>query len=209
MLNVDKIRDFHEAAYFQYYLIVKGHKLIYIDEFHVSMHLDKFYNWSPRSSKALITVNPSSWTMSFCIAFSEKKIEAIIAWSKSINTQIFLWFLGDLWNSLKMDSFNTKNICLIFDNSSVHTNSEIVDFSLKYSIRWITIPPYSPQLNPWEKIIANIKTKLKSLWLRNEPLNLNIMKKVIDEVGESTWRGWIESAKFEIYTKMMTIKNKI
>ena len=77
MLNVNKIRDYHEAAHLQYYLIVKGYKLIYINEFHVSMHSDKLYNWKLRSSKALITVNPSSWTMSFCIAFSEKKIEAM------------------------------------------------------------------------------------------------------------------------------------
>ena len=207
MLKTERIRDFYEAAYLQYYLGSKGYPLIYIDEFHVSMHTEEFYNWSPVSTKALITMNPSSWTMSFWVAFSEKKIEAIIAWSKSINTKIFTWFISDLWNSLRMDSRNMKNACLIFDNSSVHTNAEIVDFSLKGGLRWITIPPYSPQLNPCEKIIAVIKKKLKTHWLRDEPLNLNIMKKIIDEVDENTWRGWIESAKIEIYNKMMRMKN--
>ena len=127
-------------------------------------------------------------------------------WSKSINTKIFVWFLGDLSNNLKRDSGNKKPACFIFDNSSVHTNTDIKNFSEKAGIRWITIPPYSPQLNPCEKIIAIIKTKLRSYWIDGRPLNLSIMKKIIDEIDESIWRGWIKSAKLEIYKKLVIMK---
>ena len=121
MLKTERWRDFFEAAYLQYYLDTKDYPLVYIDEFHVSMHTEEFYNWSPVNTKALIAVNPSSWTMSFWVALSKQRVEAIIAWSKSINTRIFTWFLGDLSNNLKRDSGNKKPACFIFDNSSVHT----------------------------------------------------------------------------------------
>ena len=65
MLSADKIRDFFEAAYLQYYLDTHDYSLLYIDEFHISMHAEELYNWSPANMKALIAVNPSSWIMSF------------------------------------------------------------------------------------------------------------------------------------------------
>ena len=135
MLKTERWRDFFEAAYLQYYLDTKDYPLVYIDEFHVSMHTEEFYNWSPVNTKALIAVNPSSWTMSFWVALSKQRVEAIIAWSKSINTRIFTWFLGDLSNNLKRDSGNKKPACFIFDNSSVHTNTDIKNFSEKAGIR--------------------------------------------------------------------------
>ena len=206
MLKTEKWRYFFEAAYLQYYFDTKDYPLVYIDEFHVSMHSEELYNWNPVNTKALIAVNPSSWTMSFWVALSKQRVEAIIAWSKSINTKIFVWFLCDLSNNLKRDSGNKKPACFIFDNSSVHTNTDIKNFSEKAGIRWITIPPYSPQLNPCEKIIAIIKTKLRSYWIDGRPLNLSIMKKIIDEIDKSIWRGWIKSAKFEIYKKLVIMK---
>ena len=175
MLKAERLRDFFEVAYLQYYLDTKDYPLVCIDEFHVSMHTEEFYNWSPINTKALIAVNPSSWTMSFWVALSKQSVEAIIAWSKSINTRIFTWFLGDLSSNLRRDVGSTKPACFIFYNSSVHTNTDIKIFSEKAVIRWITIPPYSPQLNSCEKIIAIIKTKLRSCWIRGRPLNLNIM----------------------------------
>ena len=209
MLRADKIRDFFEAAYLQYYLDTHDYSLLYIDEFHISMHAEELYNWSPVNMKALIAVNPSSWTMSFWVALSNRKVEAIIAWSKSINARIFKWFLSDLSKCLRRDANNTKQTCFIFDNSSIHSNTKIKDYWDKAGLRWITIPPYSPQLNPCEKIIAVIKTKLRSYWVRDESLNLRIVKKIIDEIDENIWKGWIEAAKIEIYNKLTMMKNVV
>ena len=54
-----------EAAYLQYARDENDYSLIYLDEFHISMHSEEMYNWSPISTKAIISVNPNSWIMSF------------------------------------------------------------------------------------------------------------------------------------------------
>ena len=46
MMSKDSIRDFIEAAYLQVYLEKEGYRLVYLDEFHLSMKSRAIYNWS-------------------------------------------------------------------------------------------------------------------------------------------------------------------
>ena len=101
MTTVEKTREFYEAAYLQLYLEERGKRVIYVDEFHVSMKSNAIYNWSPSGFTATISVNPDSWVMSFIIALSSTKIEGIMASSDSINTKLFVLFIDDVWASLK------------------------------------------------------------------------------------------------------------
>ena len=52
MTSKERIRDFIEAAYLQIYLEEKGHIVIYLDEFHVSMKSRSVYNWSLKGTPA-------------------------------------------------------------------------------------------------------------------------------------------------------------
>ena len=167
------------------------------------------YNWSPINTKAIISVNPNSWIMSFWIALSKRRIKGIISSSTSINKKIFRWFLDDLWSKLRRDDSDAKTTCFIFDNSSVNWNDETANYMWQTGFRWISIPPYSPQLNVCEKITAPIKTKLNSHWIRNKPLNLSIMKKIVDEINENVCKGWVDSVKVEIYQKLKYFNNEV
>ena len=81
---------------------------------------------------------------------------------------------------------------------------------MKYAgFRWISIFPYSSQLNACEKIIAVIKAKPKFHWICNQPLNLSIMKKIIDEVNENVCKGWVESARAKINQKLKYLNNEV
>ena len=99
----ERIRDFYESAYLQYeYLEKKKWRIVYVDEFHVSMHGSSLYNWSPKGHSSILWVDASQWIMSFIVAFSDSQIEGIIASNKSITKQIFCWFLGDIWKDYRI-----------------------------------------------------------------------------------------------------------
>jgi len=53
-------------------------------------------------------------------------------------------------------------------------------------MRCITIPPYSPQLNAAEKVIAVIKNRLKQQWISSKVPSLSLVKEIIDEVSQET-----------------------
>ena len=198
----EKKREFFESAYIQYFLEQSGVTLIYIDEFHVSLRNSRLYNWSPRGSPAIISINHDAWATSFVIAISNKGIEGIKASTNSINSQIFTWFCEDVWRRLTDGDEKTQTPVIIWDNASLHTWKESTEFMKKQGIKWITITPYSPQLNAAEKIIGFIKSKLRKVWLNGKPLSIAALKEILDQIIFDIWKGWINSSRTEIMNKM-------
>ena len=194
MLTPDRRRDFFEGAYLQYYLEQSKVFTIFVDEFRVNMNNRTMYNRSPRGKPALLSVERGSWAVSFVIALSSRQIEGIMASTWSIKTVTFNWFLRDVWNIFQNEGINAQNAWFIFDNASIHRNSKSIVFMEKYGLRWISIPPYSPQLNLAEKVIAIIKNKLNERLLGRQHLNLGLVKKIVDEISPEAWRKWINSS---------------
>ena len=197
MTSTERIRDFFEAANLQVYLEISGYELVYVDEFHVSMKSSAVYNWSCKGCPAILTIEPEPWIMSFVVALSRKQVEGILASNASINSEMFKWFMKDVANLIEKEESRGGNFWFIMDNSQVHWSNEWRDFMKKLNIKCITIPPYSPQLNAAEKLIGLIKGRLRKSWLRDKPLNLNLLKEIIDGISTDSWEKFIKSSREE------------
>ena len=92
---------------------------------------------------------------------SNKGIEGIKACTGTINSEILIWFWEDIWKRMIDGSERIKNPVIIWDNVSRHTWKETSEFMAKLGTKWVTITPYSPELNAAEKIIGYIKNKLR------------------------------------------------
>ena len=202
MAMKNRKRDFYEAAYLQQHFENLDYYMIYLDEFHVNMRTQTLYNWSPRNSISMLAINPDPFVMSFEITFSASGVKGIMASSKSINTTSFIWFLEDMLNHITEKGVSRDKICIIFDNSSVHTNGDSAEFMMTKKIKWVTIAPYSPQLNPAEKLIALVKNRLKQWWLNEKSLSLWYVKKIIDEISDEEIIGCIRASRMETFRKM-------
>ena len=165
MWNQERVRDFFDAVYLQPYLENREYELIYVDEFHVSMKSSTLYNWSLKGYSAIISVDPDPWVMSFAVALSRKRVEWILASNKSIDSTMFKWFMQDVVNMKNKERDYSNKLWFIMDNSPIHCSIEWKDFMKNSKVRWITIPPYSPQLNAAEKLIWLVKgSSVKSGW---------------------------------------------
>ena len=180
--------------------------LIYIDEFHVSIRSSILHNWSLRGYPATLTINPDPWIASAIIAISSKKIEGMLVLDKSINKKMFMWFIYDLWTQFEAEGRDIKKICLIFDNSRIHWNKDSQEFTVRHGIRWISIPPYSPQLNAAENVIGLIKVKLRKAWLENKQLNMKMLKRIVDNIKSEAWRKLVLSSRIETFRKIETTR---
>ena len=205
MTKFEKIREFYEAAFLQQYLEDKQYRIIYVDEFHVSMRGGALYNWSPRGSPAIISVNYEKRTMSFIIALSWSGVEGLLASNKSINSELFVWFIRDIWQMAKRKGGQEEKVWILWDNSSMHVSQKSTEFMKQAGIPCLTIPPYCPQLNAAEKAIALIKFKLRSGWVGQAPINLILIKTIVDNIDVKQWENLVKSSRIETIRKMQLL----
>ena len=62
------------------------------------------------------------------------------------------------------------------------------------------LPPYSPDLNPIEKMWSKIKALLRTLKVRTEKALINAIAKTLDAITASDAQGWFKSCGYQ-YTK--------
>ena len=62
------------------------------------------------------------------------------------------------------------------------------------------------QLNPAEKIIAVIKSKIRNASAKNRQIFLGLVKQIVDETIVETWAKWILSSRMEVYKTIKFFK---
>ncbi|MBK8156397.1 MAG: transposase [Streptococcus sp.] len=91
---------------------------------------------------------------------------------QGINTDMeFLHFLIELEKKLHRKYIDTykvykSKLVVVFDNASIHLTDSIYTFFRKKAIVAITLPQYSPWMNPIEKVFRAVKLKMSR---SNEP----------------------------------------
>lgn len=60
-----------------------------------------------------------------------------------------------------MNSFPGPNSVLVLDNAPVHHGGRIAQLCAATEVLLIYLPPYSPDLNPIEKVFSVLKSQLK------------------------------------------------
>ena len=95
--------------------------------------------------------------MGFIIALSGLKVEGLLASSKSINSELFVWFIRDIWQLAKRKRGQEDKAWILWDNSSVHMSQKSTEFTKYPGVSCLTIPPYNSQLNVAKKGYSNHK----------------------------------------------------
>ena len=163
------------------------------------------YNWSPINTPALFSLDPEPCQFSFIVTISDHRLEGVLASSVSIKTQVFNLFILDVWTKIAEEGADMKKTCFIMENASLYVSNTSTEFANKYKIRWITIPPYSPQLNAAEKAITVIKAKLRQLWIGSKSFNLKTIKNIVDSIQTETWKELFCSFRKEVLNKMKNL----
>lgn len=86
--------------------------------------------------------------------------------SGTCNSEVFNeWFKKQLIPELP------SNSVIVLDNATFHKSDYLKEIAAKNDIELLFLPPYSPELNPIEKLWAN----LKKFWRNNSLLTLDEM----------------------------------
>ncbi|AJI63930.1 DDE superendonuclease family protein [Francisella tularensis subsp. tularensis] len=129
--------------------------LFYIDEMGCDNKLSILRGWSLIGEPSYGEVLAYQTQRRSIVAgynYADKKIIAPLEYSGYINTEIFnQWFEEHLCPSLK------PKTTIVMDNASFHKSSKLIEIANKFDVQILYLPPYSPDLNPIEKVWANFK----------------------------------------------------
>ncbi|WP_143485702.1 IS630 family transposase [Francisella tularensis] len=133
--------------------------LFYIDEMGCDNKLSILRGWSLIGESSYGEVLAYQTQRRSIVAgynYADKKIIAPLEYSGYTNTEIFnQWFEEHLCPSLK------PKTTIVMDNASFHKSSKLIEIANKFDVQILYLPPYSPDLNPIEKVWATLKKYLE------------------------------------------------
>lgn len=88
---------------------------------------------------------------------------------------------------------------VIMDNLSSHKNAEAEDLIRSVEAEPIFLPPYSPDLNPIEKMWSKVKAYLRKAKARTAETLLTAIRDALRTVKASDARGWFRECGY-VYT---------
>ena len=184
-------RKIAESLNIQATLCLRGIDIIYWDEFKFSWHTSKHYGWAPRGRWGYKQLIPGKFQATFMLAFSVKKIYGVMATIGTFNAQKFIYFLS------KIASTAQDKYAVIWDNSKVHVASEVKKYLREQELWIISIPPYWPYVNAWEKLILIIKQRIRMIERTGREINLRVFKQWIDRLNAEELEEWAKQSTFE------------
>ena len=169
----------------------KDYEIIFIDEFKYSAHSEKQYGWVKKDFNSIFYASPDSFSFSFWIGFSNKKIYGIMATKSTFDSDLFIEFIGWISNYIPNKSI------FVADNASLHKTQKVALYFEDNNLLLQTIPAYSPWMNPVEKLILSIKAKMRKLQQLGNLISLPLIRKVIKEINESNLQTYFDMSRFE------------
>ena len=88
--------------------------------------------------------------------------------------------------------------CVVLDNLSAHKGNEIREMIESVGAELWFLPPYSPDLNPIEKMWGKVKAILRKIKARTEEDLIAAIAAALEQVTASDCLGWFKSCGYAV-----------
>ena len=167
-------------------------KLVFIDESGAKTNMTRLYGRAKAGKRAIDKTPSGHWCTTTMI--SSMRLDgstACMVVDGATDKDVFKAYVQHiLCPTLKPGDI------VIMDNLSAHKNQEVKDLIESVDAEIWFLPPYSPDLNPIEKMWSKIKTILRSLKARTEQALVDAIAKALDAITASDAKGWFESCGY-------------
>lgn len=171
-------------------------KLVFIDESGAKTNMTRLYGRAKSGQRVVDNVPTGHWCTTTMI--SSVRLDgstACMVVDGATNKEVFQAYV----QHILLPTLKPGDI-VILDNLSAHKNQEARDLIESVGAELWFLPPYSPDLNPIEKMWSKIKAILRTLKARTEKALINAIAKALEAVTTSDAKGWFEACGYQ-YTK--------
>jgi putative transposase len=169
-------------------------KLVFLDESGFRLGSPPHYGWAPVGQKSLGKATHGNWcTMTMLGAVSLDGWRTLVTIDSATDTDVFLAFVEkQLVPSLKPGDI------VVMDNLSAHKSPKIIAAIETAQAQVLFLPPYSPELNPIEKVWAKLKDILRRLPTLTRELFDHAVAAAMDQISTSDLAAWTAFAGYSV-----------
>lgn len=169
-------------------------KLVFIDESSAKTNMTRLYGRAKAGARAIDDAPSGHWCTTTMI--SSVRLDgstACMVVDGATTKDIFKAYV----RHILLPTLKAGDI-VVLDNLSAHKDQEIRDMIESVGCEIWFLPPYSPDLNPIEKMWSKIKAILRMLKARTEAALINAIAKALDAVTANDAKGWFKSCGYVI-----------
>ena len=133
----------------------QGSPIYFADATHPRFNTDLNYGWIKRGMDFEVRMSSGKKNLNINGAIEIKMLDVLTRSYKSINKDSICHFL----KALRKRHDRGERINLIFDNAGSNKARKVRELARRLNIRIIYLPPYSPNLNPIERLWKFMKRK--------------------------------------------------
>lgn len=132
-------------------------KLVYIDEAGIDKFITREYAWGFIGKRVPGEVSGLRYAReSFIAGKIQDKIIAPFCYTGTCDSELFNFWL----EKFLLPELSSGDI-IVMDNASIHKSEKTVKLIYDANCKILFLPPYSPDLNPIEKVWARIKSIIR------------------------------------------------
>jgi len=123
-------------------------ELYFLDAVHPEYQSQAVCGWIKKGECKTLQTTAKQERLHFVGALSLKKMDTMIREYETIDAEAMIRFFRDL----ESEKDNGGEIHIILDNAAAHKSRKLIDYLKGTRIRLHYLPPYSPNLNPIERL---------------------------------------------------------
>lgn len=173
-------------------LSMNPEKLVFIDESGAKTNMTRLYGRAKAGNRAVDDTPSGRWCTTTMI--SSVRLDgstACMVVDGATTKDIFKAYV----EQILLPTLREGDI-VVLDNLSAHKNKEVVNLIESVGAEVWFLPPYSPDLNPIEKMWSKIKSILRTLKARTEKALINAIAQALDAVSTDNAKGWFVSCGY-------------
>ena len=169
-------------------------RLVFIDESGVKTNMTRLYGRAKKGMRANDSAPHGHWSVRTLISSVRTDGEtACVSVDAATDAEIFQAYV----RKILVPTLRPRDI-VIMDNLASHKSLAVEEAIASAGARVEYLPPYSPDLNPIEKMWSKIKAHLRAAEARTSRTLHSAIRKAFDSVTPKDTESWFASCGYTI-----------
>jgi len=167
---------------------------VFIDEAAAKTNMVRLYGWGPRGERLHAHAPAGHWNTTTMI--SSVRLDgttACMTVKGAADTEVFRTYVQEFL----LPTLRPGDV-VVMDNLRAHKSAPTIALIQSAGAEVRFLPPYSPDLNPIEKMWSKVKTSLRRTAARTHEKLLEAIAAALDSVSSKDARGWFDSCGYNI-----------